>query len=256
MNFTSDIRKSPAIDPNYEDRYIRKQAQRARHNSPIVIPKLVYTPAKKQQIIKVGIFARLHGDEEAGTHAAFDLIRWAWNDPKELQDFTLHVFPVCNPSGRNLGTRHSINDLDLNREFWSGSQEPEVRYLEAELIRERYHIIISLHGDEDSDGLYGFVSGNQQLSEQVLKPALDAASVHLPVNRDPLIDGFLAKDGIIKECYQGVLSGPPDQHPRPIEIVFETPNRAPMHKQVAAHVEAVKAMLQEYRRLLAYAPNL
>lgn len=255
MNFASPIDNQIPTTLNYEDRYIRKQAKRAKHASPITIPKLVYTPSKKQPIIKVGIFARLHGDEEAGTHAAFELIRWAWNDPQELQDFTLHVFPICNPSGRNLGTRHSINDLDLNREFWTGSQEPEVRFLEQELLRERYHIIISLHGDEDSDGVYGFVSGDV-LSEQVLKPALEAASQHLPINRDPLIDGFLAKDGIIKEGYQGILSGPPDQHPRPIEVVFETPNLAAMDKQVAAHVEAVKAILQEYRRLLAYAPNL
>ena len=254
MNFPISI-PATNISTTYEDRYIRKQANRARHAPPITIPKLIYTPGKKQQIIKVGIFARLHGDEEAGTHAAFELIRWAWNDPEELQDFTLHVFPICNPSGRNLGTRHSISDRDLNREFWNGSQEPEVRYLEQELTRERYHIIISLHADEDSDGVYGFVSGDV-LSEQVLKPALKAASQHVPINRDPLIDGFLAKDGIITEGYQGVLSAPPDQHPRPIEVVFETPNRASMEKQVAAHVDAVKAILEEYRRLLAYAPNL
>jgi protein MpaA len=240
---------------SYEERYAKKPAHRGRHAPPITIPKLVYTPGKKQQIIKVGIFARLHGDEEAGTHAAFDLIRWAWNDPEELQDFSLHVYPICNPSGRNLGTRHSINDLDLNREFWTGSQEPEVIYLENELKRERYHIIISLHSDEDSDGLYGFVSGDT-LSEQVLNPALEAASVHLPINRDPLIDGFFATDGIIKEGYQGVLSAPPDQHPRPIEIVFETPTRPSMDKQVAAHVDAVKEILAQYRLLLAHAPNL
>ncbi|WP_166442632.1 succinylglutamate desuccinylase/aspartoacylase domain-containing protein [Phragmitibacter flavus] len=243
------------LEPTYEERYVRKQATRARHAPPITIPKLVYTPGRKQQIIKVGIFARLHGDEEAGTHAAFDLIRWAWNDPEEIHDFSLHVYPICNPSGRNLGTRHSINDRDLNREFWTGSQEPEVVYLENELKRERYHIIISLHADEDSDGVYGFVSGDV-LSAQVLKPALAAAEKHLPINREPLIDGFLAKDGIVTEGYQGVLSAPPDQHPRPIEIVFETPNRASMEKQVAANVDAVKAILAQYRLLLAHAPNL
>lgn len=252
-----DTMKSHSHPATYEERYIQRQNHRAKAPPSITIPKLVYTPGKKQQIIKVGIFARLHGDEESGTHAAFELIRWAWNDPEELQDFTLHVFPICNPSGRNLGTRHSINDRDLNREFWSGSQEPEVRYLEDELKRERYHLIISLHADDDSDGIYGFVSGDV-LSEQVLKPALAAASAaaHLPINRDKLIDGFLAADGIIKEGYQGVLSAPPQQRPRPIEIVFETPNRTSMEKQVAAHVSAVKAILAEYRLLLAHAPNL
>lgn len=241
---------------SYEDRYISKQNRRSTTAPPAVtIPKLVYTPGKKQQTIKVGIFARLHGDEEAGTHAAFEIIRWAWNDPEELHDFALHVFPICNPSGRVLGTRHSWRDLDLNREFWSGSQEPEIRYLESELVKEKYHIIISLHADEDSDGVYGFVSGDI-LSEQVLRPALDAAAVHLPTNNDRLIDGFVANNGIIKEGYQGVLSAPPTQTPKPVEIVFETPGRASIEKQTQAHVDAVKAILAEYRRLLAFAPNL
>ncbi len=221
----------------------------------IFIPKFLSKPLKKGYGFKFGIFAGIHGDEEAGMLATNELIRWSSEKPEELGDFELHFYPICNPTGRNLGTRHNRSDLDLNREFWYGSIEPEVMYLESELRREQYDGIISLHSDDESDGCYGFVGGSL-LSEHLLNPALEAASAHLPRNSQHLIDGFLASSGIIKEGYLGILSAPPDQAVKPLEIVFETPGLAPMHQQVAATVAAVKRILAEYRLLQSYAPNL
>jgi hypothetical protein len=94
------------------------------------------------------------------------------------------------------------------------------------------------------------------LSEHLLEPALQAASDFLPRNEAPIIDGFLAKRGIIKEGYLGILSAPPEQRPRALEIVFETPALSPMDAQVKATVAAVKRILAEYRELQAYAANL
>lgn len=240
----------------YEERYISRLGTRTPAAAqPVFIPKLVCKPSRGQDTLKVGIFAGLHGDEEAGIHAVYELLRWAWRDPKELEDYELHLYPICNPSGRHLRTRHSWRDLDLNREFWSGSQEPEVRYIEAELRREAYDAIVSLHSDDEQDGIYGFVSGTL-LSEEVLRPALRAAGEILPLNNHHLIDGFLAKDGVIKEGYQGVLSAPPDQRHKAMEIVFETPGLAPLNRQIEATVIAVKTILAEFRLLHAYAPNL
>lgn len=221
----------------------------------IFIPKIVKKPLKQGHGLKIGIFAGIHGDEEAGTLATHELIRWASEKPEELHDYELHFYPVCNPTGSALGTRHSHSGLDLNREFWFGSVEPEIVYLERELRREQYDGIISLHSDDTSDGCYGFVSG-ALLSENLLEPALEAAAELLPRNDMPIIDSFLATRGIIKEGYLGILSAPPEQRPRPLEIVFETPALAPMDQQVQATVAAVKRILVEYRELQAYAPNL
>lgn len=218
-------------------------------------PKIIRRPSTGGQGFKFGIFAGIHGDEEAGTLAVEELIRWSADEPEEAKDFELHFYPVCNPTGRNLGTRHNHRGLDLNREFWSGSIEPEVLYLEGELRRERYDGIIALHSDDDAHGCYGFVSG-ALLSEHLLNPALDAAAAHLPREQAPVIDGFLAEKGIIKEGYLGILSAPPEQRPRPLEIVFETPGMTSMPSQVAASVAAVKAILAGYRQLQAYSANL
>jgi protein MpaA len=222
---------------------------------PLFVPKLVCRPSHGGETFKIGIFAGLHGDEQAGTHASYELLRWAWNEPEELRDYELHIYPVCNPTGRKANTRHSWNGLDLNREFWRGSDQREIVYLEKELRRESYDGIISLHSDDTSDGLYGFVSG-ALLSEHLLEPALREAGKLLPCNESSLIDGFHAEHGIIKEGYQGVLSAPPEQNPKPLEIVFETPGLAPMAAQVQATFVAVKTILAEYLLLHSYAPNL
>jgi predicted deacylase len=219
------------------------------------IPKIVSKPVKPGHGFKFALFAGIHGDEEAGTLAAFEFVRWASEQPLELHDYELHIYPVCNPSGVRLKTRHSFSGLDLNRQFWTGSAEPEIQYLESELRRENYDGIISLHSDSDSDGLYGFVRGSF-LSEHLLKPALIDASAILPRNDAQVIDGFLADQGIIREGYAGMLTAPPEQTPKPLEIVFETPALAPMPQQVAATVRAVRTILDRYRSLQAYAPNL
>ena len=227
----------------------------AELNGGIFVPKIISKPVQPGYGFKFAIFAGLHGDEEAGTLATFDLVRWASEQPVELGDFELHLYPVCNPTGRRRNTRHSNNGRDLNREFWTGSAEPEVRYLEGELRREAYDGIISLHSDDTSDGCYGFVSGSF-LSQHLLEPALREAEKILPRNPSPVIYCFLANRGIIHEGYQGVLSAPPEQRPRALEIVFETPALAPMSQQVQATVAAIRAILSGYRQLQAHAPNL
>jgi hypothetical protein len=135
-------------------------------------------------------------------------------------------------------TRHSRRGRDLNREFWQGSTEPEVRLLEQELEQHAFHGIVSLHTDDTSEGLYGFVGG-ATLTKHLIAPALEAAEAVLPRNRQDRIDGFEARDGIIRDCYDGVLSAPPGTRPRPFEIILETPHRAPEFAKEQALVAAV-----------------
>ena len=106
--------------------------------------------------------------------ALTDLLRYMEENPFLFRAYRIHLYPLCNPTGFEDGTRHSRSGRDLNREFWRGSLEPEVAILERELLAHRFHAIISLHSDDTSDGLYGFVRGHT-LTEHLLKPALAAA---------------------------------------------------------------------------------
>lgn len=144
---------------------------------------------------------------------------------------------------------------DLNRCFWKDSNEPEVMLIERELRTYHFHGLIQLHADDTSDGVYGFVRGHT-LSEHLLKPALAAAGEILPKNVNALIDGFAAKDGIIYDAYEGILAAPARLDPAPFEIILETPNDAALDKQIQALVVAMTTVLDEYRRLIAFAANL
>lgn len=205
--------------------------------------------------IRVGIFAAIHGDEPAGAYALVQFLQILEQHPSFASGYCLFVYPLCNPTGFEDDTRNSRRGRDLNREFWKDSAEPEVRLLQAELAAHKFHGIISLHADDTSHGTYGFAHG-ATLTKDLLRPALAAAELLLPLNHDDMIDGFVARDGIIREGYQGILSAPPEVRPRPFEIVFETPQAAPQHLQEKALVVALEAILAEYRKFIAYAPNL
>jgi hypothetical protein len=211
--------------------------------------------ADEDVTLKLAMFAGLHGDEPAGVQALFDFIEVLDKMPEMGRQYLIHLYPLCNPTGFEDGTRHSRSGKDLNREFWRGSPEPEVQLIEREILSQNYNGLISLHSDDTSEGLYGFVRGHT-LTEHLLKPALAAAESALPVNRADMIDGFHAVEGIIYSAYDGILCAPPDTKPAPVEIILETPTHAPMHLQRSAFVLALEEIIRHYRRLIAFAADL
>ena len=109
--------------------------------------------------IKVGIFAGLHGDEPAAILGLIDFVKRLDENPMLGRDYQLWIYPFCNPTGYVDNTRHSRSGRDLNREFWKLSTEPEVGLIEQEIRRQQFDGIISLHSDDTSHGVYGFVRG-------------------------------------------------------------------------------------------------
>jgi hypothetical protein len=220
------------------------------------LPRCLYIgPSGGGDPLRVGIFAGMHGDEPEGVYASIRLLSLLEQRPDLATGYCLFIYPVCNPTGFEDRTRGSRGGKDLNREFWRGSKEPEVRLLESELASHSLHGIISLHTDSASHGFYGFAHG-ATLTQHLIKPALEAAEEFLPRNGDGKIDGFRARNGIIRDGYQGILSAPPGVGPRPFEIILETPQTPPTYLKEAAMVAALRAVLTSYREFIAYAPNL
>src|ERR1039457_16244 len=205
--------------------------------------------------IRIGIFAGIHGDEPEGIHAVVQFIKLLEAKPELAAGYYLSFYPVCNPTGFEDATRFSRNGKDLNREFWKNSNEPEVRLLQAELVSRSFQGIISLHTDDTSDGFYGFAHG-ATLTKHLIEPALQAAGKLLARNEGEIIDGFRARNGVITDKYDGILSAPPKVRPRPFEIILETPSAPPEFQKQYAFVAALQTILTEYRKFIAYAPNL
>ena len=205
--------------------------------------------------IRIGIFAGVHGDEPEGVHALVQFVKLLEAKPELAAGYYLSIYPVCNSTGFEDNTRFSRGGRDLNREFWKNSSEPEVRLLEAELQSRSFQGIIALHTDDTSEGFYGYARG-ATLTKHLIEPALRAAEKYLPRNENPVIDGFNARRGIIRDSFEGVLTAPPKIRPRPFEIILETPAAPPVFLKELAFVVALQTILAEYNKFIAYAPNL
>ncbi len=220
------------------------------------LPRYIFIGPKGGDVpIRIGIFAGIHGDEPEGVRAALLFLKLLELSPELATGYSISVYPICNPTGYEANTRESSAGKDLNREFWKNSSESEVRLLEAELTTRSFDGIIALHTDDTSEGFYGFARG-ATLTRHLLEPALASAEKLLPRDSRGTIDGFRARNGILFDCYDGVLSAPPKIRPRPFEIILETPHTPPTYVKDAAFVAALQAILVEYRALIAYAPNL
>jgi hypothetical protein len=220
------------------------------------LPRFLFTgPGERNSFLRVGIFAGIHGDEESGVLAALDFIQELHANPAPALGYELFLYPICNPWGFSRNARWLKSGADMNREFWRGSSEIEVLILEGQLMRLAFDGIIALHTDDTSEGIYGFAKGHQ-LTRHVLEPALEKASRHLPRNFDRSIDNFQANMGIIEQGYTGILGAPPTQKPKPFEIVFETPQAAPLEAQIKAHTTAMATMLERFRGLISEAQNI
>jgi len=237
------------------------------------LPRFIVTgPASGgEKPIRLGLFGGIHGDEPESVLGLLPFFRSIVADPERIRGYVLFIYPLLNPTGYEAGTRHSHAGKDLNREFWKGSEEPEVFLIEQELIDHRFDGIVSLHADSDSLGVYGYARG-ATLSAGILAPALRAASEAVAVDPSAVIDGWAAQDGVITEGYEGILSAPAvepgavaavdakslafSQAPRPFEIVFETPQGAPVGQQVEAFRLALLSILDEYRAFISFSQNL
>jgi hypothetical protein len=220
------------------------------------LPRYLFIgPAGGGDMVRIGLFAGIYGDEPEGVYALIRFIQLLQAEPQLSTGYCLFMYPICNPTGFEDRTRHSRRGKDLNREFWRNSPEPEVRLLQSELVAHAFDGIITLHTDDRSHGFYGFARG-ATLTQHLIEPALEAASEFLPRNGNDRIDGFPARNGIIRQGYEGTLSAPPRIQPRPFEIILETPTAPPNFFKEAALVAALRTILLRYREFIGYAPNL
>ncbi len=223
---------------------------------PVWIPRFHFRRTNLiKQRFQVGIFAGIHGDEPAGILGLMDFVRALDETPELGRHFELWIYPMCNPTGYLAGNRHSGSGKDLNREFWKNSCEREVQLLERELRARQFDGIISLHSDDTCSGFYGFARGDV-LARQLLAPALDAAENALPRDSRDFIDGFEAVNGIIRSSYEGILSAPPEQKPRPFELILESPALAPLVAQRQAFRLALESILSQYRKFITHGADL
>ena len=218
-----------------------------------ILPRYRWADPYGKPAYRIGIFAGIHGDEQSGIVAAVQLMHRLAVNPTIGRFLELFVYPISNPWGFDANRREGESGKDLNRLFWQ--EEGEVLLLEQELRAKRFDGIIALHTDDTSEGIYGYVNGST-LTRDLLEPSLRVASSILPRDNRPEIDTHPAEESIITGGFSGILSAPPDQHPKPFEIVFETPHLAPFGLQVEAHLSAMQEILRLFPQISSHGMDI
>jgi len=235
---------------------INREARFEIDGEPYFLPRYQFIgPKSGDAPLRIGLFAAIHGDEPEGAYAVVRFLKFLEAHAEMAAGYYLSIYPVCNPTGFEDNTRHSRRGKDLNREFWKNSSEPEVQLLQEELLSHAFHGIISLHVDDTSDGFYGFVGG-ATLTQYLIDPALRAADSFLPLDKRALIDGFPARNSVVRKSFPGVLRAPPALRPTPFEIILESPKGRSAYLTEWAFVAALQSILSGYRKFLSYARNL
>ncbi len=202
--------------------------------------------------IRLGFFAALAGDEPESATALRDFLLALDADPALAEGYEIYAYPVCNPSGLEDGTRHSRAGCHLDQEFWRGSKQPEVYFLERELGVLDFTGLVTLHRDPAASSTSAHVQ-SATLAKALVKPALAAADRFLPpVGTDHSTPRKRRLSGRDAE----ILSNGDELAPAPFELALGVPGLASPRQQSAATTAALKAILQEYRQFLAFARDL
>ena len=202
--------------------------------------------------LEVGIFAGLAPDQQSTSQAVSNLLidlEWI---PDVATNYVLFNYPVANPRAYSK-VRETAPEL--NELFWQHSAEPEVGYLEKELTRHAFNIIITFQLDNSGRGFYATTT-SQVIARDVIEPALRVASLALPLDSEPLQVLEVSRSGRVSGQPKGRLSAPKSAHPKPFEVSLYAPESASPEAQIAGFVLATKAILREYRKFIGHAQDL
>jgi hypothetical protein len=209
------------------------------------LPALVREPGTSvnaDAIQRLYISAGIHGDEPASPLAALALLQQdAW--PENL---ALYLCPCLNPDGFELNTRENPAGVDLNRQYRNPRALETVAHIRWLKQQPNFDLALCLHEDWESNGFYVYELNPQGLPSLAPK-IIAAAETVCPIDRSNAIEGWPAKDGVIRP---GVA---PDARPDWPEAFYlltnktsrsytlEAPSDYPLHIRTAALVEGAKA---------------
>src|SRR6185503_2759793 len=76
------------------------------------LPRFSFRGPNSSDPIRIGIFAAIHGDEPAGALAVVKFLLDLVAEPALAEDYQIHAYPICNPTGFEDNTRCSRNGHD------------------------------------------------------------------------------------------------------------------------------------------------
>jgi murein peptide amidase A len=207
------------------------------YQTPAGFPVLFFS-TRVQSAAGLYFSAGVHGDEAAPVTA---LLEWAEGNIALLQRESFVLVPLFNPAGLQANTRADEHGQDLNRCFQDAAH-PHLAGWHRAMLGRRFRAAVMLHEDYDAQGVYAYeLSGLNGKSALSCEPMLEAAAAWIPRDLRRKIDGFSARQGVIRpRVVPGAMPGLPEalvlrQEYAAATFTFETPSEFGLLERVAAH---------------------
>jgi len=198
------------------------------------------TKVTKRVYISTGI----HGDEPAGPLALLQLLRennWPTNAD-------IWLCPCLNPTGFPKNSRENAQGVDLNRQYLNPQAEEVIAHINWLQRQPTFDVCMCLHEDWESQGFYVY-EVNKDRRASFAEPIIESVSKVCPIDLSPLIEDRPAEKGIIRP---NIDPASRPQWPEALYLVsnktrmsytLEAPSDFPLATRVAAHVAAVRTVL-------------
>lgn len=171
------------------------------------------------------IISGLHGDEPAGNEAA----NFFKNQPNIL------IFSNLNPT-----KKRRYDGKDLNRHFDTNDKNDLQDKLLAKIEKLKPYMVISLHEDDEVDGLYAYCSSE---IESVIKNALKKSNFKLAnsAHNDNTNDGVITNGD---QPYKGTLEKALKRR-NILYCTIETPSKENFEKRVDCMKKIINIIVNE-----------
>jgi murein peptide amidase A len=253
----SAIRKDPQSDPpaakllGHLDQLSQPRAR--LYSSPILasphyrlpeIPRYIFVgdqPGESE--IRLGIFAGLRGEDNAGARAIVDFIDDLVAIPSLGSAYRIYAYPTANPLSYTNGAPRKQTDRTVANETGRKEKFPVADLIERETFVVQFHGLVIIHTTDESESLQAGVSG-ANLHKVLVSPILSSLRSLFPTTELPALDSSvsLTADAVLKQ--------------RPFELALRIPRSGwdglySLGLRIALHTA-----IEQYRSYLAQANNV
>jgi murein peptide amidase A len=208
------------------------------------IPRYVFVgdqPGESE--IRLGIFAGLRGEDNAGARAIAEFIDDLVSIPSLGSAFRIYAYPTANPLSYTAGAPRKETDRPGAHPSGRKLKLSEVELIEREIFVVQFHGIVIIHTTDEPEGLQAAVYG-ANLHETLVSPILSSLEPLFPTAELPDLDSSfsLTADAALKQ--------------KPFELALGIPRSGwrglySMGLRIALHTA-----VEQYRSYLAQANNI
>ena len=197
------------------------------------------TPVARRLLLTSGV----HGDEPAGIESLLRFLESVEAPP----GFELFAVPCANPAGYVRDTRENGRGVDINRSF-EAEDEKEVRILKSLLAGESFDCHVDFHEDWEATGFYMYETcknGASEIGPSIIERVEAVMAIDPDGEENDSSEAVSRGVLCVHDSWglQGLLTYVTAHH-APHAVMFETPSGMPVATRVAAHLVALRRVLE------------